>query len=136
MIRFLKKVWDTIGMWVLISLFIIVPVTLIILGIVMTAMELGEPRASKVDDAYYEGYSDGYAEGLLEGEKDLGNYADYLFDKICSENDIEETLTTLILYEDGEQLTEDELSSVIWTLNSFYEDVCEMVTNIENYYDK
>ena len=136
MIRFLKKVWDTIGMWVLISPFIIVPAVSIILGVVMTVSELSESKVSNVDDAYYEGYSDGYADGIVEGKKDLGSYTDYRFDKICSETDIEDALATLILYEDGEALAEDEISHAIWVLDSFYADVCDMVNDIENQYDE
>lgn len=85
---------------------------------------------------YHDGYVEGYDEGIIEGKIELGGYADYRFDEICSENDIEEALAILILYEDGESFTEDEISHAIWMVRFFYEDVCNMVSEIENYYDE
>ena len=84
----------------------------------------------------YDGYVDGYKEGTVEGQKELGGYAEYCFSEICSDNDIESALATLILYEEGEAFTEEEISRAIWQVQFFYNNVCDMITEIECYYEE
>lgn len=135
MAKFFKKVWDNVGFWVLVSPIIVAILASMFFGIVRISNQI-KSKDDNVQESYLDGYDNGYNDGIIEGEKTLGGYADYKFDEVCSKNDIEDALAALILYEDGERLTKDEISQAIWTLNSFYEDVCDMVSDIEYYYDK
>jgi hypothetical protein len=83
---------------------------------------------------YHDWYLEGYSDGYYEGQEDLGSYADYCFDEICWDRDIEYALAILILHTEGEHFTEEEIEDAIWAVEYFYEDVLDMVTDIENYY--
>ena len=87
------------------------------------------------DGGYYDGYADGLDDGVVEGQRELGGYADSMFDDVCSEYDIEDALAILILYADGESFSEEEIFSAIQTVSSFYDDVCGIIHNVEYYYD-
>lgn len=96
----------------------------------------GLPSCNKRELSDYDvGYSDGYDEGFVEGQQELGGYASYSFDDVCSEHDIDAALAILILYADGESFSEEEIFSAIQTVTSFYDDVCEVIHDVEYYYD-
>ena len=84
---------------------------------------------------YHDGYVDGYDDGFVEGQQELGAYASYCFDDACSENDIEDALAILTLYADGESFSEEEIFSAIQTFSSFYDEVCDVIHDVEYYYD-
>ena len=87
-------------------------------------------------DGYVDGYMDGYDDGVVEGQQELGSYARGRFDDACGYTyGVEEAMTVLTLYADGESFSEEEVFSAICTLDSFYTDVCDVIHDVEYYYD-
>ena len=91
------------------------------------------------NDEYYRGYHDGYAEGynkgFIKGQKELGGYARASFDDACGNTyGIEEALTILTLYADGESFSEEEIFSAIQIVSLFYDEVCDVIRDVEYNY--
>lgn len=137
MISFFKKVWDTIGIWVLISPFIIVPLVLIIFSIVGTVSELSKPKDGSVNDAYIEAYNDGYFDGRDWAQEQIAYFVENEYSDMYS-SDFEDTICFLQIYADGiyedefgEPISEAELQEAIWKLLEHREEVEELIYDID-----
>lgn len=82
---------------------------------------------------YHDGYYDGYENGYADAFSDAQSYADEVLSHIIYKNNVEEALTTLILYADGEPSTEKELHKAIWTISDFYDAVGDMINDLDDY---
>lgn len=137
MVELFKKIWNTIGRWVLISPFIIVPVTLIILGIVMTVTELSDPKVSKSDDAYIEAYNDGYFEGRDWAQEQIAFFAEDEYSEIYS-SELDDAIYILQIYangtyekEFGAPISEAELQEAIGKLLEHQEELKKLIYDID-----
>ena len=85
---------------------------------------------------YHDGYVDGYNDGVVEGQKELGYYTRERFsDARGYTYGVEESLTILTLYADGESFSEEEIFHAIQIVSLFYDEVCDVIYDVENYYD-
>lgn len=82
---------------------------------------------------YHDGYVEGYDEGYDDAFSDAQSYAEECFSGVCYDNKVEDALTTLILYIDGEPITEAELHKAIWAINDFYYDTFDMIHDLDDY---
>ena len=82
---------------------------------------------------YHDGYVEGYDEGYDDAFLDAQSYAEECFSSVCYDNNVEEALATLILYTDGEPITEAELHKAIWAINDFYYDTSDMIQDLDDY---
>ena len=82
---------------------------------------------------YHDGYVDGYDKGYEDAFKDARLYAEERFSDVGYENKVEDALATLILYIDGEPITEAELHKAIWAINNFYYDTFDIIHDLDDY---
>ena len=84
MIKFLKRILDHVGMWILVLPFIIVPMVYIIIGIVGTVTELREKNANNDGEAYSDDYDAGYSNGWVDGKTEADiqwfDYGDEMYE--------------------------------------------------------
>lgn len=134
--KFFKKIWDTIGFWVLISPFVIVPLALIVFSVVGTISKFSEPETSEVTE-YEEGYNDGYFEGRDLCKEIIADTveSDYFF---IYSSKLDDVITALSIYADGiyeeeygEPMSEEELQSAIQMLLEYQNDVEELIYGID-----
>lgn len=135
--KFFKKIWDTIGFWVLISPFIIVPLALIVFSVVGTISEFSEPKTSKVVTKYDEGYGDGFSEGMNYAQKELASQIEDLYYEIYGFSDnypvsMEDAEATLFCYADcDEEFTEEEIKEAILIALEYKDNVNDLIYDID-----
>ncbi len=137
MVKYLKKIWDNIGGWILVSPFIIVPAFLIILGIVGTISELSKPIESEVSELYIEGYNEGYCDGGEQAQNRIAYYVEEGYSQI-HDFELDNAISTLFIYADGiyedevgKRISEAELQDAVRILLESQAEIEELIYDID-----
>ena len=147
--KFLTKVWDNIGNWIVFLIPTIVYGCLIVFGLITMVSSCSKPADVMKGDSYYRGYDDGYYEGRCEGysegiEKAKGYIAIAVDDDLDSlawdiEDEYgllpEDALQILSNYADRSgEVSEEELNNAIWAIYRYYYRSHVVTNEIEDYW--
>ena len=152
----MKKIWDKIGIYVMIAPFLIILVGSILYGLLGTVSWFKDQRNAApasynedydiaynegLDDGYKSGYEDGYYEGKAEAqhyiasrvEDDLISLDEEIFDKYGV--DAWKAIEILSNYADvPDEVTEEDLHQAIWAIYDYYFGSQEISHEIEEYW--